>query len=400
MWLVFKKELLELSRDRKTLIFTILFPTLIIPLLMGGFVYFSKAMFEKRMAETLTYAVIGADRAPELVELLSKAKNFQRVDGLRLEDINSAIREERVRLVFEIPDTVRAQLAAGKKGVIRLHYNSASSVAKIVTKRVQPLIEKYTNDMQKMLLAERGISKLELDWLLKPVEVEKVSIANKRESFGEAAGGLIAYFLIIFILSGAMYPALDLGVGEKERGTLETLLLNPIPRWQIALAKYLVIFVAGFLAVLLAIVSIGIWGVLIGQAMVIGKAMEIIKSIGVTDLVMLIVMVMPVAAIFAAILLSISVYARNFKEAQNYSSPLVMVIIIPVMAALVPGIELNWITAMVPITNMTLAMKELIKGTIDYTYVAAIFGSTFVLALLALWFAVHWFNREEVLFRS
>lgn len=400
MWLVFKKELLELSRDRKTLIFTILLPTLIIPLLMGGFAYFTKVVVQKRMAETLTYAVIGEANAPELIDLLAQGKNFKRVDGIGQEEINAAIRDERVRLVFEIPHNVQQQLAKGKKAVIRLHYNSASSVARIVTKRVQPLIDKYSEQMQKLLLSERGISKEDLEWLINPIEVDKHSIADKRERFGEQAGGLIAYFLIIFIFSGAMYPALDLGVGEKERDTLETLLLNPIPRWQIALAKYLVIFVSGFLAVLLAIVSVGVWGVFLGQAVFMGKAMEIMQTVGVIDLVMLIVIVMPIAAIFAAILLSISIYARNFKEAQNYSSPLIMVIIIPVMAALIPGMELDWATAMVPITNMALAIKELIKGTIDYTYVAAIFGSTLVLAMGALWFAVHWFNREDVLFRT
>ena len=114
---------------------------------------------------------------------------------------------------------------------------------------------------------------------------------------------------------------------------------------------------------------------------------------------MITTVLIPVVAIFAAVLLSLSIYAKTFKEAQSYMGPLVMVIIVPIVMATLPGIGLKGIWAWVPLTNVALAMKELIKGTMDYYQLIGIFGSTAVIGGGLLVFCVHWFNKEKVLFR-
>ena len=103
---------------------------------------------------------------------------------------------------------------------------------------------------------------------------------------------------------------------------------------------------------------------------------------------------------FAALLLSISVYAKSFKEAQAYATPLNFLIIIPAVIAILPGVELDWTWAMVPITNISLAIKELIKGTMNYEMFIAILGSSTLIAGALLWFCTKWFDREGVLFRE
>jgi len=108
----------------------------------------------------------------------------------------------------------------------------------------------------------------------------------------------------------------------------------------------------------------------------------------------------PTAAIFAAVLLSISVYAKSYKEAAGLISPLIIVTILPTLVALLPGVELNWKWAMVPLTNVSLAMKELVKGTMDYRMFSVILLSTTVTAGLLLALCRWWFNREQVLFRN
>jgi sodium transport system permease protein len=125
-----------------------------------------------------------------------------------------------------------------------------------------------------------------------------------------------------------------------------------------------------------------------------------VRSIGVLDLLMVALMLIPSAAIFASLLLSISIYARSYKEATGLISPLMMLTILPSLIALLPGVELNWLWAMVPLTNVSLAMKELVKGTMDYRmfYVILLSSTLIAGALLALcrW----WFTREQVLFRN
>jgi sodium transport system permease protein len=110
-------------------------------------------------------------------------------------------------------------------------------------------------------------------------------------------------------------------------------------------------------------------------------------------------MLIPLSAIFASLLLSLSIYARSFKEAQNYIGPLSMIVFMPLIVALMPGVELTWAMAMLPIANVALAIKELIKGTMDISMLLVIFGSTAVIAGAMLAFCVSWFQKEKVLFR-
>jgi sodium transport system permease protein len=118
------------------------------------------------------------------------------------------------------------------------------------------------------------------------------------------------------------------------------------------------------------------------------------------DLLLIAAMLIPTAAIFAALLLSISIYARSFREASTYCGPLNLVMLLPAFIALLPGVQLDWIWALVPITNITLAIKELVKGTMDYAMLVAILGSSVVIAGALLFFCTKWFEREAVLFRQ
>jgi sodium transport system permease protein len=224
-------------------------------------------------------------------------------------------------------------------------------------------------------------------------------VAPMREVLGERLGGILPYLFIISCFLGAMYPAIDLAAGEKERGTLETLLLVPIPRWQVVLGKFLVVFLAGVVAALLTLVGLGGW-LWWRSGELGGELGTVLSAIGATDLLLIAAMLVPTAAIFASLLLGISIYAKSFKEAQSYIAPLNMLVILPAFLAMLPGVELDWTTASIPITNISLAIKELIKGTMDLTMLVAILGSSTVLAGALLAASTWWFGREDVLFRQ
>ncbi len=229
--------------------------------------------------------------------------------------------------------------------------------------------------------------------------IKKVDVADKRENWGEKIGGMIPYFIFMLCLQGAMIPATDLGAGEKERGTLETLLISPIERHKLVLGKFLTIALAGATSALITVSSMAVWGLVISQGMAIKMVSEFMSAINAIDFVLMFLMLVPVVAIFSAVLLSLSIYARSFKEAQGYMTPLVFAVIVPVMLAMLPGVELKGGWAWVPLTNVALAIKELIKGTMDYFQLFAIFSSTAVIAGALLYFCVYWFNKEKVLFR-
>jgi sodium transport system permease protein len=288
--------------------------------------------------------------------------------------------------------------SAGPQTTVALHYDNSVTTTK-VDERARAVLGALSDRERDRRLAALGVPGAAQGRLLTPVRVLAVGTADMRAVFGELLGRALPYIFIIFCYLGALYPAVDLAAGEKERGTLETLLLVPVARHRIVLGKYLVVFTAAMTAAGLSLVSLGAWGALKGRA-VEGAFGAIVSSIGALDLVLIAVMFVPAAAMFAAILLSISIYARSFKEAQSYAVPMNFLVILPAMLPMLPGVEMTWGWAMVPITNIALAVKELVKGTMDYAMLVAILGSSALLAGLLLAFCTWWFRRESVLFRT
>jgi sodium transport system permease protein len=398
MWTIYFKELLELARDRKTFIFTVLIPIFALPLIFGGFAYLSSTIFKNASTAELTYAIFGQQNAPHIAQRIAATQGFKEVRLVSSADIKAAIFDERIKFALVIPEGFEARLASHQPATIALHYNSAVTVD-ITRKRVQAIVEAHNASLRKALLASLELNQAQLDFMLNPVMLEQHSTADRRQKMGALMGGFLPYMLLMVCLMAAMYPAIDTGAGEKERGTLETLLLAPVPRGAIVLAKFLVLLTVGLTSALLMVASMGLLLFFFSLGIETDLAL-MVRSISALDLFMVALMLVPSAAIFAALLLSISIYARNYKEATGMISPLMMVTVLPCMIALVPGVELNWLWAMVPLTNVSLAMKELVKGTMDYRMLYAILLSSTIIAGALLALCRWWFTREQVLFRN
>jgi sodium transport system permease protein len=393
---VFRKELLEVSRDRKTLIFMIALPLLFIPMLLQVTWDFIADAEEEAASKTLDYAIVGGEHLPEVAEAFASTQGFSAVvlDDPSEAAIRAAVADERIdfALVMNPP-------GPGGQHVVELWYDNAPMSSK-VKPRVNEVIDGLGGELRRDRLAAFGIHDPGvLQGVIEPVVVQPRGTAAMREVLGERVGGMLPYLLIIFCFMGAMYPAIDLAAGEKERGTLETLLLVPIPRGQVVLGKFLVVFTAGVVAAVLAIAGLGGWLAWRSRELE-GDLGAVLAAIGAGDLLLIAAMLVPTAAIFAALLLAISIYAKSFKEAQSYIAPLNMLVILPAFLAMLPGVELDWATASIPLANISLAIKELIKGTMDLSMMVAILGSSTLLAAGMLWAATWWFGREDVLFRQ
>jgi sodium transport system permease protein len=398
MWTIYLKELLELARDRKTFIFTVFIPVFAMPLIFIGFGYVSSAMFRNASQAEMTYAIFGKENAPQLVARFAAEKSFREVPLASPDAIKKAIVDEKIKFALVIPPGFETSLAQHQQGAIALHYNSAVTVD-VTRKRVMSVVAAQNRVLREAALSALSLSKDQLRYALDPINVQDHSTANKREQMGALVGGFLPYILLMVCLMSAMYPAIDTGAGEKERGTLETLLLAPLPRGAIVLAKFLMLFTVGLTSALLMVASMGAL-LFFFSAAIPGDLAQMARAIGVLDLAMVALMLVPTAAIFAAILLSISVYAKSYKEAAGLISPLIIVTILPTLVALLPGVELDWKWAMVPLTNVSLAMKELVKGTMDYRMLSVILLSTTITAGALLALCRWWFNREQVLFRN
>ncbi|WP_158970353.1 ABC transporter permease [Paraglaciecola sp. L3A3] len=397
MWLVFSKELKELLRDRKTLFFMIALPLLIFPVIFGIAGFVGKQAIDKAETKVLKYALVGGIHAPAIIEDLKQPDKFQQIEIALDADYKTIIRNGLVDFVLVIPENYSADVLKNGQTKLALHFNDAG--LNLVYRRVSEIVKNQSEKFKHIAFDSLGLDESQQTALFKPILLEKVNTADNRENWGEKIGGMLPYLLFILCLQGAMMPAADIGAGEKERGTLETLLISPIDRNKIVFGKFLTIAFAGTMTALITVASMALWGFVLSQGMAIKFVADFMAQIGLIDFVLIFLMLVPVVAIFAAVLLSISIYAKSFKEAQSYMGPMMIFVIIPIMLSILPGVELKGGWAWVPITNVSLAMKELVKGTMDYFQLFAIFGSTVVIAGALFAFCIYWFNKEKVLFR-
>ncbi len=421
MWHVYTKELLELLRDKKTLFFVIALPLIVFPLLFGIMALFVTNATLAEQQKVLRYSIINESNAPEYSKAMLYHRDFKKTniklleknnspDGKALKlagvtyskalekEISNAINQQQIDVVIFIPHDYIKDNIDQKQSQWRLYFNNAAQIS-FVQQKINKVFKRYTQEITEDQLASLNISKERFKLLTAPVKLTTINTAKQRESVGEQIGGIIPYMLILLCLTGAMYPAIDIGAGEKERGTLETLLLTPMSKTALVLGKFITIVTTAITTALITVGSFIFWSYFIGKMLNIKEISNIIEAIALFDVLSMVAMLIPVAAIFAGIVLALSIYAKSYKEAQNYMAPLTMVAFIPVMVAMLPGVELDGIWAIIPIANVALAIKEILKGTIETSAVLYIFTSSTVFAMLSLWFCTRCFKKESVLFR-
>jgi sodium transport system permease protein len=234
--------------------------------------------------------------------------------------------------------------------------------------------------------------------LLEPLDIVTKDMSTKKETLGKALGGVVPYMLVIFIFLGAMYPAIDLGAGEKERGSLETLLSSPASKFEITVGKLMVVSLAGMVSGLISVVGISSPLYFIDSIpdQIKTTVLEIINPFMIISVVTLMI---PIAIFFASMLLSISFYARSFKEAQSLMGPLNIIILVPLMLTLGPGIEIDHITALIPLINVGLLTKEILAGSMEPVFFVETLFSLLFFAAIGIRFSVYWFNKENTIFR-
>ena len=402
MFEVFKKEIKELLRDKKTLIFIVALPVAIFPLLFAVMAFISSQAALEAEQKVNTYAIINGQYAQSFTDKVFYHKSFELYKGEQtftsVAELEEAVKAGIIDMGIYLPSDAKQTLDEAQQSQWQVVYNDAKAI-NFLFDRVKELAEEFGNNLRTEKLLSYGINEQQQQAIIAPIKVVKVDTADKRENLGEKIGGFIPYLLIPLVLMGATYPAIDLGAGEKERGTLETLLLTPITRTQLVLGKFVTLLAASIATTTITVLSMGIWISIAITFVDLAVVKTAFSSLRVLDLALIFIILLPVAAIFSSLALAISIYARSFKEAQNYMTPLSMGVIFPIIVALLPNVELNAKTAFIPVTNVALAIKEIIKGTIDYTLLGLIFLATVIVAGALLAFCVKWFNKEAVLFR-
>jgi len=397
--IVYRKELLDSLRDRRTLISMVVVPILLFPLMTIGFGSLAARQVRRVQQETSTVMLLGEEHAPALAAAIRKAEGFQVVPPAG--DYVVRINDKKLRAAVEFAPGFEEKLKAGDgpPPTVTIYHYAGEIRSTFALRSLQNILSRYREQLVEQRLSTRGLSRA----TLRPFENREQNVASPEKVGGTLFGAIMPYFIIILCLTGAMYPAMDLTAGEKERGTIETILASPVRRTELVAGKFLMVLTASLSTATLSLASFAITFSLPLKTMKeftrIGRGgMPFVISAKGAAAVFL--MVMPLAVLFSAGLLALSLLARSYKEAQSYVSPLMIVVILPAVAAMLPGVELNTKLALIPILNVSLVSKEILSGNYPWGMIALIFGSSCFYAAVAFFLAVHTFQRESVLFRT
>jgi sodium transport system permease protein len=399
--LVYGKELRDTARDRRTIIWSILFPVLVIPLLMVGMIGVAAKVMGKAAAETVSVVLVGQEHAPEMARRIEAIERFSFVESP--EDLEASIRNKRIRAAIEIPPGFDRLIAEGQRPTVVVRYHAGEFKSEAAVRDLRQIV----TDFRQELLLERltGFGLGEDD--LKPFVFQQENVATKEQVTGRAAGGIVPYIIILMSLVGAMFPAIDLTAGEKERGTMETILASSVGRLDLVLGKFLTVMTASMSTVVLSLASLAATALVIVPRLAgpdtrgdMKELVEMASQLSPFGILGMLGLIFPLTMLFSAVLMTVALFARSHREAQQYVGPLPMVVIIPAMIGMLPGTELTTKTALIPITSTSLAAKELLAGSFEWGLLALIFASSCLYAVIALFLAVKQFQREEVLFRT
>ncbi len=397
--IVYSKEFTEWVRDRRTLISTVLVPLLLFPTIMVGFSALAVVLVGKAEKETPKIMILGGEDSPQVLE------NLRKVDYLEIAPYSAnwreQISEKEIRAAVDIPPGFQAALGRGDAKTVTIYYYLGELKSSLGADRIEKFLKEYRDEVVKGRLAARNVAAS----VLTPFDIQQQNVAPPEKVSGATVGGFIGYLVVLLCMTGAMYPAIDLTAGEKERGTMETILSSPISRMDLVLGKFFLVLSAALSTAALSVLSMGISFSLLrhfnassGSGR--GEAEGLLLQLGPRAVAFIFVMALPLAVLFSAVLMTIALFAKSHKEAQSYLTPMTFLVVIPAVASLLPGVELTPKLALVPILNTSLVCKEIMTGTYHWNSIALIFASTCVYASVALFLAFKTFQRESVLFRS
>lgn len=419
---IYVKELLETLRDHRTLIAMLVVPVLLYPLMMIGLVRIQAYEHARLEAESYTVAVQDIDAKALLEQVIDVAAEqtatrprdevplLLPAGGIRVvvADIpDEAIGEDiHAKVIFE-PQTATQPASgqdapAAKRIVARILYRETKVRSDTAARILDDLFEAY-----KAHLVERSVDELQvslrrvdlhvdLDQLLNPVAVTEEPVDTQKEMGGYLLSRIVPFILILMTVTGALYPAIDLTAGERERGTLETLLVAPVRSIELITGKFMAVATIAILTSLLNVASMA-------ATVRFGGILEAMEKGSVGDvplyvLPIIILSLIPFSVLGAAAMLAVCSFARSSKEAQNYATPLIFVTMIPAAIGIMETVRLEGPMLLVPIANVALLVRDLLQENMHWTAALAVVGSTTLYAAAAVALATRLFGQEAVVF--
>ncbi len=395
---IFRKEILEMLRDKRTLFTTIVLPVVLYPLLFIGFsgiMSRQTEVLEKRGAvvailDSLSVRTADSEQVYKMIlEDLKKTPYLTAIDAPpTLERLYS---EKEIQAIMSVSDSLSANgLLTYKVGI---RYDASGDEGRVLYGKLEKSLQQTSATIVARRLSELGAE----PQYIQPMIIHEIDTSTDAKKMGSVLGTMLPYIMILMLVTGAALVAADLVAGEKERRTLETLLVSSATRGEIVMGKYLTIFTMAMINVVINLISIS-FSVRFFLTQMGMESHGLHLPLG-SFLILLLAMI-PLATLFSALMLSISTFSRNMKEARTYEQPIMIAAMLMGMVSFIPSIHISNLLAMVPVINISLLFKAVLIGDWQLSHLLITMGTTLVLDVFAIWLTVRLFHSEAILFRT
>lgn len=387
---LYKKEILDVLRDKKTVLMMLVVPLVLYPII---FIVGLQLMTSvTRTINTQEYAVSLLFEPDEtLAEVL--ADDSDRDYVLRLVESADPAKD----LVSErICAYVTREIKDGVP-VFQIHYLSSVSNSNYAVDRIEALLAKYRTKLSERMIEDAGLSAKKV---LSPISVAYDDRSTGEETAGSLLGIIIPFMLVMSLLLGTMYPAIDTTAGERERGTLETMLTLPVTNRELIVSKFLTVATIGVVSAVLNVISMGFVGFYLYK--VAAKTGSIKGDVSVARFLPAaavgVLCILAFAVFISAITMCVTAFASSYKEANNYITPLTLVVMFGSFAGFLPNVVLTKNVALIPVVNICLLVRDLLAFKYSVGIIAIVLVSNVIYGLFAVMLLAKIYNSESVLF--
>ena len=385
---VYRKEIRENLRDRRAIFNSVLLGPILFPVLFIGLAYFTATKQQEKAEQVLEIPVVGAQHAPNLVGFLEQQGVIIKAAP---EDPEGLVKKQQESVIIRIPQEFPEQWKEGKPAVVELIADPSRRESEISVRRVKGLLMGYGAQIGQLRLQLRGVSPS----VRTAIMVKDVDLSTP-QSRGMLVMIMLPYVLMITAFTGGMHLAVDSTAGEKERKSLEPLLINPVPRWQIMLGKMAATATYAFASLSLTLVSFRFAFPLLPTG-----AIGIDLNMSATAMGGILLAVAPVVVLAAAMLTTLAALAKSLREAQSYMGLVFMIPMIPSIIFMVnPVTPETWMMA-IPMFSQNLLIGEFVRGeAVSSLWLLLSMGSTLIIGFLFAAVAATLFNRPRIVFAS
>ena len=390
---VFLKEFREIFRDRRTLISVVISPLVLTPIIFAVMGIFIGKQQDKMNAETYKIGIVNSSALSQISTQTQKFPNIK-FESVSSSEAENKVKDKTYRAVLVVPPDANQRLTDGHTVAMDILLDEGSDTSMGVAASLREAFRRAGEQIVEQRLEDK---KLPADYAT-PFKVRDKPIAASGGKGLFILSMMLPYILTISTFSGAIYAAFDQVAGEKERGTLETLLVSPASRRDLVVGKFGAVVAVCMISGILTVMGLAI------TFMTRIKAFEWMSqgglklspgAMGVILLVML-----PLSILFAGILLTVSTFARNQKEAQTYLAPLLMVIFLPAMASMMMTSDAGIGAALVPILNTSIIVKQALNGSYNAAFIGVAVATSILYAAASLVFVARMFQKESVLMKA